>query len=182
MIPSDHFVRFYNEVFKFLEQQDGLQDYYLTISRHQELHCLQLFWEKGLLGMEEYWRQITKEENCCKKNGLTPKGVRWSWMQICPSLSKVLDSDATPCANYCEHCPGWVMPLLSKCGFYCVYDVIDRQKPTCRSFITEDRQLAEKIFHALGPQRSELYSNLSDHAAIEQAAARRRQGLPPPQP
>ena len=43
MIPSDHFVRFYNEVFKFLDNQGGLEAYYEEISRHQELHCLQLF-------------------------------------------------------------------------------------------------------------------------------------------
>ena len=45
MIPNDHFVKFYNEIFKFLETQagDALQDYWLTISKHQELHCLELF-------------------------------------------------------------------------------------------------------------------------------------------
>ena len=33
MIPSDHFTRFYNEVFKFLESQgeDQLQAYFLAI-------------------------------------------------------------------------------------------------------------------------------------------------------
>ena len=47
MIPSDHFVRFYNEVFKFLDKQgDGaLEKYYLEISRHQDLSiwCCLLF-------------------------------------------------------------------------------------------------------------------------------------------
>ena len=28
MIPSDHFVRFYNEVFKFLAQKQELDSYY----------------------------------------------------------------------------------------------------------------------------------------------------------
>ena len=35
MIPSDHFVRFYNEVFKFLDEQNGLEKYYHHISKHQ---------------------------------------------------------------------------------------------------------------------------------------------------
>ena len=47
MIPSDHFVRFYNEVFKFLDEKNGLDEYYRQISCHQELHCLELFREKG---------------------------------------------------------------------------------------------------------------------------------------
>ena len=33
MIPSDHFVRFYNEVFKFLDERGGLEGYYKEISR-----------------------------------------------------------------------------------------------------------------------------------------------------
>ena len=47
MIPSDHFVRFYNEVFKFLDEHNALDPYYREISRHQELHCLELFRDKG---------------------------------------------------------------------------------------------------------------------------------------
>ncbi len=44
MIPSDHFTRFYNEVFKFLESQgeDQLQAYFLAISKNQEKHILEL--------------------------------------------------------------------------------------------------------------------------------------------
>lgn len=42
MIPSDQFVRFYNEVFKFLDAQGGgaLEDYYRAVSEQQERHCL----------------------------------------------------------------------------------------------------------------------------------------------
>ena len=48
MIPSDHFVRFYNEVFKFLDEQNGLEKYYHHISKHQELHCLKLIFSSFL--------------------------------------------------------------------------------------------------------------------------------------
>ena len=49
MIPSDHFTRFYNEVFKFLEKQgeEDLKKYWLEISKNQEKHTLELFKEKG---------------------------------------------------------------------------------------------------------------------------------------
>ncbi|MFA6815086.1 MAG: hypothetical protein WCS73_02190 [Lentisphaeria bacterium] len=43
MIPSDHFVRFYNEVFKKLDSLGGLPKYYLEISKLQEKHCLENF-------------------------------------------------------------------------------------------------------------------------------------------
>ena len=66
MIPSDHFTRFYNEVFKFLEKQseEDLKEYWLEISKNQEKHTLELFKEKGLRGMYEYWDHIRIEENC----------------------------------------------------------------------------------------------------------------------
>ena len=54
MIPSDHFVRFYNEVFKFLDEKGKLQEYYDEISRHQEFHCLETFREQKLQGVYDY--------------------------------------------------------------------------------------------------------------------------------
>ena len=50
MIPSDHFTRFYNEVFKFLEKQgeNDLQTYRLVIRINQDKHTLELFMKKGL--------------------------------------------------------------------------------------------------------------------------------------
>ncbi|MEM7445676.1 MAG: hypothetical protein AAF414_20310, partial [Pseudomonadota bacterium] len=66
MIPSDHFQRFYNEVFKFLEGQGqaALEAYWLEISKNQERHVLDVFRQKGFAGMEEYWTRIRDEENC----------------------------------------------------------------------------------------------------------------------
>ena len=63
MIPSDHFVRFYNEVFKFLDEKGALKPYYGEIARHQELHCLETFTRNGLRGMYDYWEHIRIEEN-----------------------------------------------------------------------------------------------------------------------
>lgn len=136
MIPSDHFVRFYNEVFKYLEShsEEALKNYWLEISRHQELHCLELFKTKGLKGMAEYWTHIKEEENCAMTITEFPDHVEFE-MHKCPSLSKVLDSDAEPMERYCDHCAGWVLPLLDKAGFVAEYNIIDRKKPQCKSAI-----------------------------------------------
>ena len=53
-------------------------------------------------------------------------------MQACPSLAKVIDNDAGPCRKYCDHCPGWVIPLLEKTGFTCEYNLVDRALPQCQ--------------------------------------------------
>ena len=145
MIPSDHFVRFYNEVFKYLEAkgEGELEKYWLEISHHQEHHCLELFKTKGLKGMYEYWEHIRIEENCDMTLTLTDDCLTLE-MHKCPSLSKVLDNDATPSERYCDHCAGWIKPLIEKAGFYCAYDIIDNKIPKCREYIYSDKALYEK--------------------------------------
>jgi len=144
MIPSDHFVRFYNEVFKFLEKhgEEDLRGYWLEISRHQELHCLDLFKSKGLHGMKEYWDHIKEEENCDMTITEFEDHVEIE-MHRCPSLSKVIDNDAEPMKRYCDHCPGWCVPLIKKAGFYPVFDIISRTEPRCKFQIFKDKKDAE---------------------------------------
>jgi len=136
MIPSDHFVRFYNEIFKFLEArgEEALQQYYATISRHQEIHTLAMFQKDGLKGMYDYWSHIRFEENCELELELHDDCLI-KRMKKCPSLTKVLDNDASPCRVYCNHCPGWVLPVLEKAGYVAQYDLINHAKPCCVSVI-----------------------------------------------
>ena len=152
MIPSDHFVRFYNEVFKFLEAKGNgeLEKYWLEISRHQEQHCLELFKTKGIQGMYEYWEHIRIEENCDMELILHEDHLELR-MNKCPSLSKVLDNDAKPFEKYCDHCAGWIGPLLKKAGYFMVYYMIDRNLPQCREYIYADIEKARR--------RYEMYEN-----------------------
>ena len=167
MIPSDHFVRFYNEVFKFLDEQGGLEAYYEEISRHQEMHCYQCFMEKGLQGMEEYWGHIWLEENCDSTSWIKD-GVRYTHMKKCPSLSKVLDSDAEPCLKYCLHCSGWIGPLMTKCGFYYIKYQRALDQPECYSVFSEYREKIEPIRQDLIRQGFKyIFTNLDDTVQVE---------------
>jgi hypothetical protein len=143
MIPSDHFTRFYNEVFKFLEQQGGsaLDDYFLEISRNQEKHILQLIEEQGFAGMYRYWSVIRDEENCELDLGYDEEKFELR-MHLCPSLTKAMDNDAEPFGRYCDHCAGWIGPIMDKTGYHLVYDVIDRSKPQCVLRVFKDRDKA----------------------------------------
>ena len=144
MLPSDHFVRFYNEVFKFLESQGQghLEKYWLSISKHQEMHCLELFKEKGLKGMFDYWNHIRIEENCDLDFELKEDCLHSS-MNKCPSLTKVLDNDAEPSKRYCEHCPGWVGPLIRKTGHYYIANLKEYDNPSCEKWIYSDKDKAK---------------------------------------
>jgi len=145
MIPSDQFVRFYNEVFKYIDAQgpDELKKYYDRVSKNQEYHCLDLFCQKGLQGMYEYWEHIRVEENCDMVNRLEDGCYSFEFFS-CPSLSKAVDNDAGLCPKYCNHCPGWILPLMTKAGVYAVYNLIDRKQPRCEMFVFEDRTRAAK--------------------------------------
>jgi hypothetical protein len=160
MIPSDHFVRFYNEVFKYLDNRnDGsLEKYWQHISLHQERHCLELFKSKGLQGMYEYWEHIRIEENCDMTLTLHSDHLE-THMLKCPSLSKAIENDAGPFTKYCDHCPGWIGPLLRRAGFYLVYDMIDRTKPQCSMYIYKDKAKAEKRAVGLRKQSSCIVLN-----------------------
>lgn len=143
MIPSDHFVRFYNEVFKYISAKGKaeLEKYYDRVSKNQEYHCLDLFCQKGLAGMYEYWEHIKLEENCDMINRLDEDCYSFEFFS-CPSLSKAVDNDAGPCPEYCNHCPGWILPIMTKAGFYAVYNLIDRKVPRCEMFVYADKAKA----------------------------------------
>ncbi len=143
MIPSDHFVRFYNEVFKYISAKGKaeLEKYYDRVSKNQEYHCLDLFCQKGLAGMYEYWEHIKLEENCDMINKLDEDCYSFEFFS-CPSLSKAVDNDAGPCPEYCNHCPGWILPIMTKAGFYAVYNLIDRKVPRCEMFVYADKAKA----------------------------------------
>lgn len=143
MIPSDHFVRYYNEVFKsLLERGRGdLLEYWSELGRLQVQELAGRFREGGIKAAYEYWRRIYEEENCEGELTLTDDYFEFR-MDCCPSLSKVLDNDASPCELYCDHCMGWVEPVMNAAGLYCVHDLVSRREPHCVLRVYEDRSKA----------------------------------------
>ncbi len=147
MIPSDHFVRFYNEIFKFLDGKGPgeLDRYYARVAERQAFFTLEAFKRDGLKGMYDYWSRITVEENCDLTLELTDECLTMT-MNVCPSLSKALDNDAGACPKYCDHCPGWVCRVIAMAGYYEVYDLVSRTEPRCIEYIYKDRALAERKY------------------------------------
>lgn len=148
MIPSDHFVRFYNEVFKFLDAKGDLQKYYEEISRHQDFHCLDNFKKNGLKGVYDYYVKIRKEENCDMDLILNDHEIVLQ-MNVCPSLSKALNNDAGACHKYCMHCPGWTRGVYQRAGLYQVYDLMGLDNPKCTEWIYDDIELARAKYAEL---------------------------------
>jgi hypothetical protein len=132
MIPSDHFVRFYNEVFKALENkgEEHLVAYWRELGRVQGLELTEKFRAGGLHACHDYWKVILKEEDCKGRLTLTDEYFELR-MDKCPSLSKVLGNDAKASERYCDHCPGWIEPVIKSAGMRLVYDIESRSEPHC---------------------------------------------------
>lgn len=155
MIPSDHFVRFYNEVFKALEERghENLVAYWRELGRLQIRELADSFRAGGLQAAGDYWKRIVEEENCEGDLTLTDDYFEGR-MHRCPSLSKVLDNDAGPFELYCDHCMGWVFPVMEAAGLFAVMDMESRREPHCVFRVYTDRAKAEAYEkHALLPSR-----------------------------
>jgi len=143
MLPSDHFVRMYNELFKMLAERgrEDLEQYWLAISSLQESIVGPYIEAKGFQGMYEYWDRIRIEENCDMDFRIEEEFFEIR-MNACPSLGKNLDNDAGLCIHYCEHCAGWINPVIRKYGYFPVYDIISPKEPRCRFRVYKDRDKA----------------------------------------
>jgi len=150
MIPSDHFIYFYNEVFKFLQKQGpgALDLYYSRVADRQANFVLDTYRRDGLAGVRDYYHRIRIEENCDLDIDYSPECVRLR-MNVCPSLSKALDSDGGACSVYCDHCPGWCMRVLASAGLWEVFDMISRTEPVCDEWIYTDRDLCLRKYREM---------------------------------
>ena len=150
MLPSDHFVKFYNEIFKFLERKgpEALDRYYECVADRQSYFTLEAFKRDGLKGMYDYWERIRIEENCDLSHDWCDRFYHLK-MLTCPSLSKVIDNDAAPCARYCDHCPGWVGRVIARAGYILVYDLIGRTTPQCEFWVFKDKDDAQAKYAEL---------------------------------
>ena len=112
MIPSDHFVRYYNEVFKTIEGlgREHLLAYWRELGALQSAELAESFRAGGLQAAYDYWNRIKDEENCEGNLSLTEDYFEFR-LKKCPSLSKALDNDAEACGHYCDHCMGWIEPV-----------------------------------------------------------------------
>ena len=143
MIPSDHFVRFYNEVFKALRDlsAEALRDYWREVGALQTAELAERFREGGLQACRDYWERIRVEENCEADLRLTDDFFEFQ-MRRCPSLSKALDSDGGVCEVYCDHCMGWIELVMDAAGLHAVMDMKSRTTPECLFRVYADKAKA----------------------------------------
>ena len=121
MIGSYDFCGHYEWTFEWLRRQGGeelVRDYWATaIGQDSQKHAEELICTKGFSGMVEYWGHTLAEEKAGYEATMGDDVYRVD-MHECPSKGFLLRNGLKQYNDYCDHCMGWVGPLMKRAGFH----------------------------------------------------------------
>jgi len=88
-----------------------------AIGRDSQRHYEEAGRREGLAGLAKAWNQTGIDEHCEWSLTLDEKNnfLRWD-MRQCPSKGFLLSNDCNADEDYCDHCMGWIIPLLARIG------------------------------------------------------------------
>ena len=131
MIGCYDFCGHYEWTFDWLGRTGGaslVRDYWSeAISRDSQRHARELIGREGFEGMAKYWGHTLAEESPDLGFTVTrqPDVFRID-MHDCPSKGFLLRNGLEQYRDYCDHCIGWVGPMMRDAGF-----VIDHEHNHC---------------------------------------------------
>jgi hypothetical protein len=129
MIGSYDFCGHYEWTFEWLRQQGGLElvrAYWdEAIHRDSQRHASALITAEGIEGMKKYWAHTLEEEAAGYRCTATDAVYRID-MHECPSKGFLIRNGLAQFTDYCDHCIGWIGPLMRDAGF-----VIDHEHNHC---------------------------------------------------
>lgn len=121
MLGCYDFCAHYEWTFAWLENRGGrglLHEYWdEAVHRDSQLHARQLILEKGFEGMKEYWGHTLQEEDADFSTTATPEVFRID-MPRSPSKCFLIENGLEQYPDYCDHCIGWIGPLMKDAGFH----------------------------------------------------------------
>lgn len=120
MIGVQDFIGYYDWTFEYLRRQYGeeaVQRYWAeAIAFNSQNHANVLIQAKGLAGMTEYWGHTLQSEEAGYRATLQPEYFRID-MFDCPSKGLLIKLDQEEYHDYCQHCIGWIKPIMDQAGF-----------------------------------------------------------------
>lgn len=129
MIGCYDFCGHYEWTFEWLRQQGGhemVRAYWdEAIHQDSQSHAVELIVGKGIEGMKEYWGPTLADEGAVYERTVTDDVFRID-MHECPSKGFLIRNFLNQYTDYCDHCTGWIGPLMQKAGF-----VIDHEHNHC---------------------------------------------------
>lgn len=129
MLGCYDFCGHYEWTFEWLHQLGGkplVRAYWdEAIRGDSQIHAAELILKNGFPGMEEYWGHTLKDEGAGYHTTTTERVFRID-MHDCPSKGFLIRNGLSQYNDYCDHCMGWIGPLMKKAGF-----VIDHEHNHC---------------------------------------------------
>jgi hypothetical protein len=130
MLGVYDFCGHYDWTFAWLERNGGteaLHDYWRTaISADSQRHARTQIAEHGFEGMERYWGHTLREEGAGYTSvaGEDSRGGRFFRLDMydCPSKGFLIRNGLAFSSDYCDHCIGWIAPMLAEAGFTADHD------------------------------------------------------------
>jgi hypothetical protein len=115
----------YDWTFEWLRQCAGeaLVRQYWDEAIHQDSqrHASELIQKRGFAGMATYWGHTLDHEGAGFHTSAA-EGVFRIDMQDCPSKGFLIRNGLSSYDDYCDHCIGWIGPMLKQAGFAVDHD------------------------------------------------------------
>ena len=125
MIGVYDFCGHYEWTFEWLRQAGGHElvraYWHDAIYADSQRHATEAIEGQGIEGMKQYWGHTLAGEGGDWHTTATPDAFRID-MHHCPSKGSLLTNGLEQYHDYCDHCMGWIGPLMRQAGF-----VIDHQ-------------------------------------------------------
>ncbi len=129
MIGCYDFCGHYEWTFGWLEREGGheLVRAYWDEAIHQDsqIHAIELIGGQGLEGMKKYWGPTLADEGAVYEGTYSEIAFRID-MHQCPSKGFLIHNGLEQYRDYCDHCLGWIGPLMKNAGF-----VVDHEHNHC---------------------------------------------------
>ncbi|MCP5559076.1 MAG: hypothetical protein H7A55_15125 [Verrucomicrobiaceae bacterium] len=149
MIGCYDFCGHYEWTFEWLREMGGdeLVKQYWDEAIHQDSqrHAGEMIVNEGIEGMKKYWAHTLEEEAAGFICTSSDKFYRID-MHACPSKGFLIQNGLEQYRDYCDHCIGWIGPLMKRAGF-----VIDHQHNHCGQCWWEMRRTEDAAVPATRP-------------------------------
>lgn len=122
MLGCHDFCGHYDWSFAWLRHNHGQQSaidlWEFAIGEESQKHYTDAAKAQGLKGLYNTWVTTGEDEHCDWTFTLDEsRNVLRVDMRQCPSKGFLLDNDLVADEDYCDHCLGWMGPLLEKSGY-----------------------------------------------------------------
>jgi hypothetical protein len=121
MLGCQDFCGYYDWTFAYMRRRFGAgalaELWAVAIGADSQKHYADAGARDGLRGLYNTWVKTGEDEHCDWTFTLDESRniLRWD-MRQCPSKGFLLQNDLYNDEDYCDHCMGWMVPLLDKIG------------------------------------------------------------------